>query len=179
MKEKIQQFFKTRMNTKWLILILLVGVGLMLLPGDQTSKKETEASKNSSAAFPTGDYEKKLEKRLKTILESLEGISQVQVMITLEDSGQVYYAQDRASSEKGTGDAALSERSTQADEAVVLKNDSGGGQSPLVLKTKAPQVSGVLVTAKGVGSVTMQNDITSAVRAVLDVPAHRIKVLSK
>ncbi len=179
MIEALQKFFKLRMNTKWLILILLIGIGLMLLPTGNKSKKSTESSAPISGGTYSADYERELEKRLAKILESLDGISHVQVMITLEDSGQVYYAQDRKESEKDNGEAALSERSTQADEAVVLKNDSGGGQSPLIAKTKAPRISGVLVTAKGAESPAKQNDISGAVRAVLDVSPHRIKVLAK
>ena len=176
MKEKYEAFLKKITNTKALLVILLLGIGLMLLPGQDKKDGEKATEQPSGTVISTVDYEKKLEKRLSEMLESMEGLSRVRVMITLEDSGEVYYAQDRASNEKDSG-GTLSDRSTQSDEAFVLKNDSGGGQSPLVLKTKMPRISGVLVTAKGKESVGTVNDITGAVRAVLDVPAHRVKIL--
>ncbi len=176
MKEKYETILKKITNTKALLVILLLGIGLMLLPGQDKKAAEKSTESPGISAISTTDYEKKLEKRLSEMLESIEGLSRVRVMITLEDNGEVYYAQDRASNEKDAG-GTLSDRSTQSDEAFVLKNDSGGGQSPLVLKTKAPRISGVFVTLKGQESTQTVNDITGAVRAVLDVPAHRVKIL--
>lgn len=180
MKEKYEALFKKMMNTKGLVIILLIGIGLLLLPGQTSQKEETSSAPTSDVSFiSSSEYEKRLESRLADILGTLDGVSQVRVMITLEDSGEVYYAQDRVTNEKGTGDSGLSEHSLQADEAFVLKNDSGGGQSPVILKTKAPRVSGVLVTARGADDPNIQTAITNAVRAVLDVSAHRVKVLGK
>ena len=144
MKEKYAAVFKKMTNTKSLVIILLLGIGLLLLPGQgQKSEKKNDEKSTLFEQVSTADYEKNLEKRLADILESLDGIKKAQVMITLEDSGEVYYAQDRSANEKGDSITGQAEHSIQSDEAFVLKIDSGGGQSPVILKTKAPRISGV------------------------------------
>ncbi len=180
MKPSYEKFLKKITNTKGLVIILLIGVGLMLIPGLFTGKQKTKTEASPQAtAFDYPAYEKELEKRLAEILNTIQGVHQVSVMITLEDSGQVYYARNETVDEKNTEDGSLSEQSMQADGSLALKNDVGGGQSPVLLKTGLPRVSGVLVTAKGVENPNVQAAVIGAVRAVLNVSAHRVQVLSK
>ena len=61
----------------------------------------------------------------------------------------------------------------------MLKNDAGGGESPVVLKKSRPAVSGVLVIATGAKDAETKNELLNAVRAVLGVKAHRIEVLER
>ena len=167
------------MHTKQLVIILLIGIGLMVLPGLLSPRTARETIAKSVEAPERRAYEKELEERLSSILSTLRGVSHVSVMVTLEDSGETYYAQNESSDLKNTADGAHREDNRQSDGSLALKNDAGGGQSPVTLKTATPRVSGVLVTARGVGETGVQADVIHAVRAVLDVPAHRVQVLEK
>ena len=46
-------------------------------------------------------------------------------------------------------------------------------------KEMRPEISGVVVTADGGGSPTVQAEISAAVEALFDVPSHKIKVLKR
>lgn len=175
-KELIQNFFGQIMNTKGLIIILLVGIGLLLVSGSfSRSSRETEEVKGDKAVSSAAEYEKQLEKRLTDILSTIQGAGDVSVMITLDDEGQNIYATD----EKSETDTGQEDTSRSQDSGVVLKNDSGGGQSPVLVRTQRPAVSGVLVTAEGAENAEVKNNLVSAVRAVLDVRVHRVEVLAK
>ena len=180
MKQYYENFLKRLMHTKWLVIILLIGIGLLILPNLFTGKNSTAKDvPNVSAVFDRKTYETELESRLVDILSTVRGVSQVSVMVTLCDSGEIYYAQNETSDEKNANDGISQELSFESGGTLALKNDAGGGQSPVLLKTQLPKVSGVLVTAKGVDDQSIQADIVSAVRAVFDVAIHRIKVLPK
>ncbi len=172
-----KKYFGQIMNNKSLLVILLIGVVLLVLAGmPETADKKTTENKNQAESISDTEYIKHLEQRLAKILSSVNGASDVSVMITLEDSGQSIYARDEKSENK-TSDGG-SETYT-SDGSYVLKNNSGGGQSAVLIKSRLPSVSGVLITAKGADSAEVKNNLISAVKAVLDVGAHRVAVLSK
>lgn len=180
MKAELTEKLKKIMNTKRLVIICMIGIGLLLLPDLFVSKKQEAAPLIAESTSQNHSvYEKELEARLSSILSTIRGVSQVSVMITLEDGGETYYARNLKSDAKNTADGSLTEDSNQTDGSLALKNEAGGGQSPILLKSQTPKISGVLVTAKGVGIPSVQADVISAVRAVLDVPIHRVEVLEK
>lgn len=175
--EVYKKYFGQITNTKSLLVILLIGVVLLVLAGmpSGADKKETE-NKNQADSINRTEYLKDLEQRLAKILSSVSGASDVSVMITLEDSGQRVYARDERSENK-TSDGG-GETNT-SDGSYVLKNNSGGGQSAVLIKSRLPSVSGVLITAKGADDAEVKNNLVNAVKAVLDVRAHRVVVLCK
>ena len=68
----------------WLALAaLLIGLILILFGGSDSSRA-VSASPDSSADLPSGEYEKRLEARVKELLERVSGVSDVTVMVTLD-----------------------------------------------------------------------------------------------
>lgn len=180
MKLNIEKFLKEMMHTKRLVIILLIGVFLLLVPTLTPHEKTPNGADDSAPSFyHRGEYEKELEKRLANILSTVRGVSRVSVMITLEDTGVIHYAHNTTESKKETQDGTFDESINETEEITALRGESSGKQSPIHLKTAAPSIAGVLVTAKGVESPTVQSEITGAVRAVLNVPPHRIQILCK
>lgn len=180
MKPDIKKIFGQSTNTKPLMIIFMIGVALLLLPNLFGTRSEQSATQSTStAAIDAAAYEKELEKRLAAILSTVSKVSDVSVMITLTDSGEAYYAQNEKSDTQTTNDGSLKENAAQNDASLALKNESGGAQMPVLLKNDMPRVSGVLVTARGVNDPTVCANVVKAVRAVLDVSAHRVSVLEK
>lgn len=177
-----KKFLGQIMNTKRLAIIFMIGVALLVLPGMLTSRTQ-KAPKgeppHDTVVLDAAAYTQELEKKLAEILSTLRDVSDVSVMITLSDNGEAYYARNEKSDSKMTEDGTLQENTMQADGSLALKSESGGGQTPVLLKNGMPRVSGVLVTAKGVESSVVQTNVVNAVRAVLDVAAHRVQVLEK
>ena len=168
---ELKNFFGQIMNTKMLVIIFIVGIGLMMLPsGGAKEKKEVVEQQVSGAA-----YKESIEKQLKSILSSVKGVGNVEVMVTLEDDGQIFFAADEKS------DSSEKDQTKQSTEekTYVLKNDAGGGESPVVVRKNTPAVSGVLVIATGAKNAEVKNEIINAVRAVLGVKAHRVEVLER
>ncbi len=107
-------------------------------------------------------YKEEIEKQLKSILSSVKGAGNVEVMVTLEDDGQTIFAADEKSDSQIEGEA----KQNTDEKTYVLKNDVGGGESPVVLKKSRPAVSGVLVIATGAKDAETKNELLNAVRAV-------------
>ena len=180
MKIDFEKYFKKFTNTKGLVIILLLGIGLLLLPELLPKGNDAQpSSKENGISIDSHEYEKELEKRLANILSTVRGVSHVTVMVTLADCGEAYYVQNEVVNEKNSEDGSFYEKSLQADESLALKTDPEGGQLPVLLKTGLPQISGVFITAKGVDNPTTKGEVVSAVRAVLNVSAHRVQVLPK
>lgn len=170
-KESLQKFLGQIMNTRVLVIIFIVGIGLMLLPQEKDKEKQVSSTKTDCGTV----YKTELEKQLKTILSSVKGVGSTEVMITLENDGQTFFASDSRSEYQKRDDT---EQNTE-EKTYLLKNDAGGGESPVVVQQGKPNISGVLVIAEGAKQADIKNDIIRAVRAVLGVKAHRIEVLER
>ena len=167
----LKKFFGQIMNTKILVIIFIVGIGLMMLPSGGTKEKKEVVEQQISGTA----YKEEIEKQLKSILSSVKGAGNVEVMVTLEDDGQTIFAADEKSDSQIEGEA----KQNTDEKTYVLKNDAGGGESPVVLKKSRPAVSGVLVIATGAKDAETKNELLNAVRAVLGGKAHRIEVLER
>lgn len=166
-KEKIKKFLGQIKNTKLLVIIFILGIVLMLFPtGNGEKDKEVILGEESGT-----EYKQNIEKELEKALSLVKGAGNVKVLVNLENDGESFMAKD----EKNEKD----ENSQGYEESYVLKNDNGGGQSPVVLKKNTPKISGVLVVAEGAGNENIKNELTLAVRAVLGVKPHRVYVLCK
>ena len=180
MKLDFKKFFEKNMKTTGLVIIFIIGISLLLIPTSFSGNTKSEQKESDTVqTIQYEAYEKHLEKRLSGILSTVRGISDVSVMITLENSGEAYYAQNETSETKHAEDGIQTENIHSTSNTLALKSESGNRQMPVFLKSGMPEISGVLVTAKGVDTPSAQSDIKSAVRAVLNVSVHRIQVLPK
>lgn len=173
-----------------LILVLAAGILLLVIvwpSGGKDEKEEKQTPETSqSQQIPAGadSYEKQMEQRLKDILSCVEGVGEVDVMITLKSSKETLVQTD--SSKNGsvteeTDNAGGSRRITQNEESLttVLVDNGSGGSSPYVRKEMNPEIAGIIISAQGGGSSVVKNEIYEAVLALFDVPSHKIKVLKK
>ena len=142
-----------------------------------------EASSVQAAAGTALTYEQQLEERLKELLSHVEGVGKVEVMIVLKSSEEKVWRVDRNTSYSSTQETDANGdtrdiRSQETTEGTILSGQSGG-EGPLLEKEMRPEISGVVVTADGGGSPTIQAEISAAVEALFDVPSHKIKVLKR
>lgn len=109
-----------------------------------------------------------LEERLKKILETLKGVSNVSVMLTYNESScqvPIYNINESNSKNKD-------EETTSIEKEVVVDSESN-----IVLeKVLNPKIEGAIITAKGVSDPTVKGNIISAVEAVTGVMTHKIQV---
>lgn len=170
MKPDLKKLFGHMKNTKTLVIIFIVGIVLLMLPaGSKTEKKEI---KNDDAFLK---YKEELETDLKEIISKIKGVGSVDVMVTLEDSGDIYYAKDESENLTKTD----SETNKSKDLTHVLKGEGSSSESPLITKKTYPSISGVLICAQGAKDLDVKNNIIKAAEALLGVKSHRIEVLER
>lgn len=187
-----QQFLKgeggdKKKRDRWMLLALFgVLILVVLWPvGGKEGKKDVQTAnsvdKTDETAYNYADrYAANMESRLKEILEKVEGAGNVQVMITVKNSGEQVVEKDKTYAENKTVQDGESGQNTTSDninrsESTVYDSQSGG--SPYVVKQLEPEIEGVLVAAQGAGNETVVNEITYAVQVLFDVPVHKIKVV--
>ncbi len=157
-----------KMNKKnQLLILLLVGV-LLVIIAIPTGKKEDENAKETRETQNAGqsqDYMEQMESKLETILKKVEGVGNVEVMITYKSTTERIVEKDT-----GSNDAAK-------EETTVYTNGTDGEQSPYVKMERMPQVEGVVVIAEGGGNAVVVKNITDAVSALFDVDTHKIKIM--
>ena len=70
--------------------------------------------------------------------------------------------------------------SSQSEENTILSQQSGSTcTSPLIQKELYPEISGIVISAKGGDSPTVQAEISQAMEALFGLEPHKIKVLKR
>ncbi len=131
-------------------------------------------------------YEHELEARLEHILGEMEGVTSVDVMITLSSTAEkvleksVQLEENKQEIEKGSGESAeksVNSQINKSSEALLTGSSSGG--VPYVLKEISPSIQGVIVAAQGDITQTKISEISEAVQALFGIDAHKVKVIEK
>ena len=106
-------------------------------------------------------------------------------MVVLSSSSEKVYRTDRSENTSTTKekDASGGERdiaSSQSEESTILSQQSGqSGTSPLIQKELYPEISGIVISAQGGDSPTVQAEISQAMEALFGLEPHKIKVLKR
>lgn len=140
-----------------------------------------EDSAAAAAAKVATTYEQQLENRLEELLSHVDGVGKVEVMIVLKSSEEKVWRVDQDTSYSITQETDQSGGSRKVEnqelsETTILSGQSGQ-EGPLLEKEIKPEIGGVVVSAEGGNSPTVQAEISAAVEALFDVPSHKIKVL--
>jgi len=176
-----------------MFLMLLAGLVLLILTFPDffanTAQKEPqrdssvieEDSKDSVKALTSTEldaYVENAENRLKVLLRKVDGVGEVEVMITVKATGESIPLKDapyEKSTEELGGD---SQRHTEkVQEGTVMVEQQDGTSQPYVVMETVPQIEGVAVIAEGGGSSEVKKEIVEAVQVLFDIQAHKIKVM--
>lgn len=196
-KKKIQQFTGGKKLRKDQCLILVL-IGMLLCVISLPTEKEKTKSNlwdisndkienkqtfdTSEAKEENSGYAAWWEEKLEESLRCVEGAGQVRVMIMLAGSEEQVLARDGKEEVSDTQetDAAGGMRhvsETKLDRSVVRTVDERGQEVPLVVRTIAPKVEGVVVIAQGAGSKQVRGDIIEAIQVLFDVDMNRIAII--
>lgn len=187
-KQQMSKFGWKNGKDKWMIL-LVIGVGLLILsyPTGKTTPKAEEAALPEpvaeAAAGAAKTYEDQMEARVKELLSHVEGVGKVDVMIVLKSSEEKVVRVDKNTSMSATQETDSSGGSRKVESQEISENTilTGGGDDngPIIEKELKPEVSGVVISAQGGGSPKVKAEISEAMEALFDIPAHKIKVLKR
>lgn len=157
---------KIKSDKKLFVIVVVCVLGVVLLvvselfpetPNDENKELE----KFEEISFDA--YEKTLESRLKTLLESINGAGKVQVMITVESSDEKVYATE-------------TNKSDSSEERKYVLIDTEDTDDGLLLKISQPEIRGVAVVCQGADSPKVRQEITGAVTSVLGISTNRVNI---
>lgn len=170
-----------------ILILLLAGMLLLVVAIPTETKQEQEqitisSQKQDQTEINKEDSEEEiLEHKLEQILRTVDGIGEVQVMITLKSDGRKMVEKDQIISVSGAAGGSAEGNSGPSqenhEESTVYQRDQNGNEIPYVTETAEPEVAGVLVAAQGAGHAAVSKEIMEAVMALFGVDAHKIKVM--
>ena len=128
------------------------------------------------------DYVTYWEEKLEESLQCVEGAGEFRVLIYTGGSEETILARDGSEefSDTTETDAAGGSRhisENRLDKTVVRTVDERGQNVPLVVRTVAPDVEGVLVIAQGADRQQVRRDIIEAIQVLFDVDMNRISII--
>lgn len=176
---------------EWIILIL-VGIFLLIVfwpASDNTDEKKSKAVSVTDSA--TGQevkensntsYKEQMESQLEEILKSIDGIDNVNAMITFQTSEEEVILRESRHTQETTveedSQGGIREiESESVDETVCYGENQGESTGPYVTYTIAPKVEGVLVVVGGNKASSLRTQIVKAVQALFDVESHKVVVI--
>jgi len=148
-----------------------------------------EGNENIKAVSMEGNYSQKiyedsLETQLANILSKIEGVGEVEVMITYETSAEVVPAvnitksvQTTEENDKQGGTRKINQENIT--ESVVTVSSEGYVHSPIVIKEIKPIVRGVIVVAEGAQDPRIKNELVEAVTTIFQIKSSKVKVYGK
>lgn len=167
-----------------IILIAIAGIILLVTNfSEWQSKNKTEKiteTQNVAATSENEAYIESLENKLVHILENVDGVGQVEVMITLESSRESILNKDdteELETEEETSDGTKSERQSSRRENETVLADESGEAAPYVIKELEPEIAGVVIACEGAENNTVAASVTEAAQVLFGISVNRIKVL--
>lgn len=146
-------------------LFLLLGCGvlgvLLILFGSSGKKAEKTADETpySTSTDELVIYQDYLESRIKKLCESVSGVKNVTVVVTLSGSFESVYA---------------TEWPDGNEEYVIL--GSGSSASPIYLSRSAPEIAGIGIVCLGGSNDNVKRELISLLSATFHISSNRIYV---
>lgn len=196
LKEKINKMLHQEGDNKkkvenliFLLVILIVTIVAInyIWNDNETEKSNTNASSNKQLANINNQQEENnensLEIRLEDILSKIEGVGEVDVLLTYNESTEVvpiYNKTEKTSNtteEDSDGGTRSIEESDVSQEVVYEEKDGSG--SIATQKTVSPKIEGAVITATGANNSVVKTNIVQAVEAATGLATHKIQVFEK
>lgn len=183
------------------ILIIIASAGVLLIVlansfGSAEGKQEISpnaamipGSKDSGQVVNPADNVDRLEaslaQRLEKVLTLINGVGEVKVTVNLASSTQKDFAVNTTTNNKTTkeqdqkgGNRVITENNENG-QMVLVRENQGSKEDPVVVKETKPEVKGVIVVAEGAGDPGVKADLMNAVQVYLDIPLYKVIVLER
>lgn len=183
--------FKTKKwgKEEWIILVL-TGVFLLIVfwpdSKEKNGKTEEEEAINvisqETGGVTDDTYKVQMETQLEEVLKSIDGIDNVNVMITLQTSEEEVVLRETKNTQETTTEqdnqgGTREIESVSNEETVCYGEKAGESTGPYITYTIAPKVEGVLIVVGGDKASSLRTQIVKAVQALFDVESHKVVVI--
>ena len=145
---------------------------------DVSSYKELANSNDASTNFENNEYN--LEEKLKNILSKINGVGNVEVLITYQETSELiamYNENVKESSTEETdtsgGKRVIQEVDTSKD---IVYQEESGTKMPITQKVVMPKMEGAIIIAEGANDSNVRANMIQAVEAATGLLSHKIQV---
>ena len=171
------------------ILLLVIAIPLDSQSGkekngpEEGKDKETETSLiHTENKDEEMEYCLALEARIEEFLSSMEGVGEVQAMVTVSASKELIVEKDEpvtrnTVTETDANGGTRSTNESSYEYETIYQTDGQGNSIPYVIKKIEPEIQGITVVAKGGGNPMVQKNISDVLVALFHLDAHKIKVV--
>ena len=115
-----------------------------------------------------------MEARLGNILSKIEGVGEVDVLITFETTAEQITATTNNSHSTTTQNGDNSTTTSTSTDTPIISN-----QNVIVLQEKMPKIIGVIVVAEGADKAKVKLQILSAVSTALNINQNSIQIYTR
>lgn len=148
------------MKYKYVILVLMIGLALMLIPG-QTKEKTLDTQEEP--------IQRSLQEDLQKVLTQVKGAGEVQVILNEKTGPYTLYQTNE--------DISVSDGNTDTKLDTVVITDDARSESGLIRQVNPPTYLGALILCQGADDPAVKLAITDAVSKLTGLGADRIAVL--
>ncbi|MBQ9773187.1 MAG: hypothetical protein IJW30_00810 [Clostridia bacterium] len=149
-------------NGKLWLIVIGAAVGILLLLFGGSSEKEEAVVQSEPYNLSTDElviYQNYLESEIRSLCESVSGVSNITVAVTLSGSFESVYA---------------TEWKDENEEYVII--GSGSSAQALYLTRSAPKIAGIGIVCRGGGSERVRNELIPLLAASFHVSSNRIYI---
>ena len=178
---KLAALFKKSDKTKLIVLLGIVGILLIFLSsvlGGERAGKKTSAGDTAETGQSQQGYLDKTQTELQDILSHIDGVGEVEILITLERSEEKNYVYEEKKSTDSSDGSRVSSRES-LEKSCILIDGENGQKDALVQSTSEPLVKGVLIVCAGGGDSEVVSQVLDAVTTLLDIPSNRVCITQK
>ena len=147
-----------------------------------SSKNENNVDLSNEKIMTSEDYEEKQKVDLINILKKMDGVGDVDVMITFENGEEKVPAYDKTQQKATTeetdtqGGKRVNNQNNDNSKVVMTQND--GKNEPFILTTYKPKIVGIVIVAEGAENGKTKYDIEQAVSKLYNLSLDKVNVYS-
>lgn len=199
--EEIKKIFNQKQFKNLIALCLVLGFVLIamnvLIPNskvitsnkllgtnNQDDQNSNSALKNSKEVIQAEEksYEENQKIELKNILKKMNGVGDVEVMMSFEHGEQKVPAYDKntqkVTTEETDNEGGKRVNNQDTDGTKVVMKTSDGNNEPFVLTTYKPKICGIIIIAEGAENSKTKYEIEQAVSKLYNVSLDKVNVYS-
>lgn len=176
------ELFKKKLSDKTIKIIIISGIAIILLiffssllKNDTNNKATIETTEQK--ALSNQEYEEIIENKIEGIVKKIDGVGEVNILVTLQNGPEnIYATEESLNFDKTNNSTDTVQERRESDQKLILIEDENGNKKPLLIKTVEPTVKGVLVVCEGGDDIAVQSRVTEAIKAVLSISSTKICV---
>ena len=148
-------------------------------------EKQTDTSPVRSSSSDIVSMENNQARSLEAVLSQIEGVGDVSVTVNFASTPERNFAVNTSIVNKKTtendqkGGNRIVTEEDESGQMVLVRENQGNREEPVVVKEIKPEVRGVIVVAEGAEDPETRTSLMNAVSVYLDIPLYKVVVLSK